>query len=119
MTSNGYDAARFLLGADDDIEIRADKPLRMSANALRALRKGAGRPMSELMEDDSDDGNRPQVMAFLELYSRAQRAGHPVEAGELWQLAGDIEVIYTQPPAPDPLAAESSPISPRSVTTGE
>ena len=50
-------------GYGDVVHISSDKPLRLSADAMRALRKATGRTMSDLFNDDEDEANRIQVMA--------------------------------------------------------
>jgi hypothetical protein len=103
----------------DDVVIDTDRPLRLSADAVRGLVKATGRTMSELLDDDTDEANRLQVMAFAELHRRLARLGHLPDAGELWEKAALVPVDFSVPTAPDPLDAESSRTSPPSAVTGE
>ena len=89
----------------------------LPAEAMRSLKKATGRSMTELLQDEEDEGNRIQVMAFAELHRRAARAGHLPDADELWTLAGTVEVEFTAPTV-DPLDDGSSPTSPPSAGTG-
>jgi hypothetical protein len=109
------DNPRFLSNVDP-VVVSADRPLRISPAGMRALTKATGRTMTELMEDDAD---RLQVMAFLELGRRALAAGHPVDAGELWAAADDVEVDFVAPAPLDPFDGASSTTSPPSAGTGE
>lgn len=100
------------------IELSADKPLRLSADAMRALKKATGRNMSDLLNDEDDEANRIQVTAFAELFRRAQLLGHLPDAATLWEQAGSAEVDFLAPEPIDPLGGESSQTSPPSVPTG-
>jgi hypothetical protein len=102
---------------DDPISINSDAPLRLSADALRCLKKATGRTMSELLTDDDDDVGRFQVLAFAELYRRLARLGHLPDAGELWERAGAVELDFVSERR-DPTPGESSTGSPPSVATG-
>jgi len=104
---------------DDDVVIQPDRPLRLSADAIRALVKATGRTITDLLGDDDDEANRVQVMAFAELHRRYARLGHLPDAGELWQRAALVPVDFMAPTTADPLGAESSTISPHSADTGE
>ena len=106
---------------DDDapVEIDSERPLRLSAEAMRALRKATGRGMSELLNDDDDEANRIQVMAFAELHRRGVRLGHLDDAATIWERAANVEVDFITPTAPDFLGGVSSETSPRSAGTGE
>ena len=104
---------------DDEVTISTDKPLRLSADAMRTLKKATGRTMSELFNDDGDEANRIQVMAFAELHRRGVRSGHLVDAGTLWEQAGSTVVEFEAPEALDPLGAVSSQISRPSAAIGE
>jgi hypothetical protein len=107
-------------GYGDVVNISADKPLRLSADAMRALKKATGRTMSDLFNDDEDEANRIQVMAFAELHRRGARLGHLEDAATLWDMAGAAVVEFEAPElAADPLGGVSSPISPRSADIGE
>lgn len=105
----------------EPVTIAADRPLRMSPNALRSLTKATGRSFSELLTDEADEANRVQVMAFAELYRRADRAGHMPDAGQLWELSGAVDVIWQGPENPlvDPTEGASSTTSPPSADSGE
>jgi hypothetical protein len=102
---------------DDPVEISPGRPLRISADSLRALRKASGRSMSELMADDEDEALRFQVMGFAELYRRYSRAGHLPDAGELWERAGLVELVFL-PEQLDPTNGEPSTTSPPSADIG-
>ena len=102
---------------DDPIEIKTGAALRLSADALRALKKATGRTMSELLTDEDDDVSRFQVVAFAELYRRYQRLGHLPDAGTIWERAGAVELDFVTERL-DPTAGESSTGSPPSATTG-
>jgi hypothetical protein len=106
---------------DDEqpVVIDSERPLRLSAEAMRALRKATGRSMSELLNDEDDDANRVQVMAFAELHRRGVRLGHLDDAATLWERAGGVEVDFLAPTAPDFLDGASSQTSPDSAGTGE
>lgn len=94
--------------------------LRASADAMRALTKATGRTMSELLQDDDDEVDRFQAIAFLELHRRLARLGHLPDAGELWERAGAVEIEIAAPENEfgDPLDAGSSTTSPPSAATG-
>ena len=61
---------------DEPIEVGAEHPLRLSADALRSLKKATGRTMTDLLADEDDEVSRFQVLAFAELHRRAARLGH-------------------------------------------
>jgi hypothetical protein len=103
---------------NEPVTIGTDKPLRLSADAMRSLKKATGRNMSELLNDDDDDANRIQVVAFAELYRRYLPSGHMPDAAALWEEAGSTEVDFTAPETVDPLGGGSSQTSPPSVGTG-
>jgi hypothetical protein len=92
--------------------------MRMSAEAMRGLKKATGRSMSDLLHDDDDEANRIQVMAFAELHRRAARLGHLPDAGTLWERAGLVDIDFVAPEAVDPLGGGSSTTSPPSAATG-
>lgn len=100
------------------IELSSDKPLRLSAEAMRSLKKATGRNISELLNDEEDEANRIQVTAFAELFRRHSRSGHMPDAASLWDEAGSAEVEFLAPEPIDPLGDASSQTSPRSVDTG-
>jgi hypothetical protein len=108
---------------DAPIELEtAQVNLRTSADAMRALIKATGHTMTELLQDDENEADRMQAIAFLELHRRAARAGHPLDPGDLWERAGRVEIaISGEAPNPyaDPLNDGSSTTSPRSVVSGE
>jgi hypothetical protein len=104
---------------DEPVAIDSERPLRLSADAMRALRKATGRSMSDLLNDDDDDANRIQVMAFAELHRRGARLGHLDDAATIWERAAAVEVDFLSPTVPDPLGGESSQTSQSSVGTGE
>jgi hypothetical protein len=105
----------------EPVEIAPDRPLRLSPNALRSLAKATGRSLSDLLTDEADEANRVQVIAFAELYRRADRAGHMPDAGALWEMAGAVDVEFNGPenPAMDPTEGASSTTSPPSADIGE
>jgi hypothetical protein len=94
--------------------------LRASPDAMRALRKATGRTMSDLLQEDDDEADRLQALAFLELHRRAARLGHLPDAGELWERAGAVELEITAPENEyaDPLDGGSSTTSLPSAATG-
>lgn len=106
---------------DDPIEVGADHPIRLSADALRALRKGSGRTLTELLnqpEDDADaQADKFQTMAFAELYRRELGRGHMPEAGVLWERAGRVDLEFGTDQR-DPTPGESSTDSPDSADIG-
>ena len=102
---------------DEPVMVSASHPLRLSADAMRSLTKATGRTMSELLQDDQDEANRVQVMAFAQLHRRAAAAGHLPDAAELWERAGLVEVEF-QGEAVDPTEGASSGTLPPSATTG-
>jgi hypothetical protein len=84
----------------------AGRGFRVRANDMRALRKATGMTMAELLDSD-DLADQTQAMAFLSL----RRKYPDLDAGELWEAAGDVEVDYDAEPGvqlPDPTAAPSS-----------
>lgn len=108
--------------ADDPVEISAGN-LRLSADAIRALKKATGRTMTELLDDDDDEAAKFQVMGFGELYRRAVRNMHdgrvtdPPDAAELWERAGAVELEFVNE-RPDPTNGEPSKTSPSSADIG-
>jgi hypothetical protein len=103
---------------DEPVTISQEKPLRLTADGMRALKKATGHTMSELLADDEDEANRIQVAAFAELHRRETRLGHMPDAATLWERAGALEVVLTGPEPIDPLGGGSSPASPPSVPIG-
>jgi len=102
----------------DIIEVQADKPFRMSPNAMRALRKATGQPLTEILQGD-DDETRWQAVAFGELHRRLAALGHLPDAGELWERAGNAVIELQAPEGLDPFAGVSSTTSQPSAVTGE
>jgi hypothetical protein len=104
---------------DEPVEIDSEKPLRLSADAMRALKKATGRSMSDLLNDDDDDAARLQTMAFAELFRREARLGHLSDAAALWERAGSVELDLVVTAPTDFLDGASSQTSRRSAGTGE
>jgi hypothetical protein len=106
----------------DDVPIHVDKPLRLSADAMRALSKGSGRTLTDILQDPDDDATRWQATAFGELYRRADRSGHMPDAATLWEWAGRADLSFSVDAETlqlaDPTGRESSATSPPSATTG-
>jgi len=102
----------------DEIVISPDRPLRVSANCMRALTKATGQTFTALMGDDDDEGNRIQVMAFTALWGRANRLGHMPDPVTLWDQAGDEIVVFAHVAPIDPLGDGSSTTSPPSAAIG-
>ena len=92
--------------------------VRMSADAMRGLKKATGRSMTDLLGDDDDEANRLQVMAYGELHRRAARLGHLPDAATMWEYAGAVELDFVVETELDPLDGGSSTISPPSAATG-
>lgn len=103
---------------DQPIEVGAEHPLRLSAEALRSLKKATGRNLTDLLGDDDDDVTRFQVLAFAELYRREAGRGHMPDADSLWERAGRVELDFVTPERTDPLDAKSSTTRPPSAVTG-
>ena len=93
--------------------------IRLSADAMRALKKATGRSMSELMQDDDDEANRFQVMAFAQLHRRGAMLGHLPDAATLWDAAGAVDMDLEADGPIDPLGGGYSTTSQPSVATGE
>lgn len=97
----------------EPVVVAEERPLRVSANAMRALHKATGRSMTELLQgsDEPDsEADRMQAVAFLELYKRAAKLGHLPDAGTLWEEAADMEVDFQAAPPSrldDPLDGDS------------
>jgi len=103
------------------LAIDPDRPLRASADAMRAFTKATGRTLTDVLQGE-DDADRFQALAFFELHARAARAGHLPDAGELYERAGAVEIEFSPSSTPvvaDPLGAASSTTSPLSAATGE
>lgn len=101
----------------DPVTITPNKPLRLSAEAMRALKKATGQQISDLANGD-DEADRLQVLAFAELHRRAALAGHMPDAGALWEAAGLVEIDFQNAEPLDPLDGGSSTISPPSAASG-
>ncbi len=95
------------------------KPLRASADAMRAYTKATGRTLTDVLQGE-DEPERFQALAFFELHARAVKAGHMPDAGTLYDRAGCLEIDFETPQAPyaDPLGDGSSRTSPPSAGTG-
>lgn len=97
-------------GYDDPVEVGADHPIRLSADALRSLYKGSGRTLTDLLNQPEDDpeamSDKFQVMAYAELYRRQARLGHLDDAATLWERAGRVELVFGVE-ARDPTPGES------------
>jgi hypothetical protein len=104
---------------DEPVILYAGEGLRFSADALRALNKATGRTLTDLVDDEGDQVDRFQAMAFAELFRRAARAGHLPDAGELWERAGRVELCLEVARPLDPTPGEFSTTSPPSAPTGE
>jgi hypothetical protein len=103
---------------DEPIEVGQDHPLRLSPEAVRALKKATGRSLSDLLNDDEDEAARLQVLAFAELHRRAARMGHLPDAAVLWEQASLAELDFVAAERLDPLDARSSTTSPPSAAIG-
>jgi hypothetical protein len=80
---------------------------------MRHLTKATGRSFDQLMSSD-ESADKFQALAFIELRRR-----HPdLDAGELWELAGDTEVEMGIEPV-DPTESEQPTMLLSSVDTGE
>ncbi len=107
---------------DQPVEVGEDHPLRLSAEALRSLKKATGRSLTDLLGDDDDEVSRFQVIAFAELFrrerSRPEWHGHVPDAASLWERAGRVELAFVRADRVDPLGGGSSTTSPPSAATG-
>jgi hypothetical protein len=105
---------------DEPVVVTQSRPLRLSADAVRALTKATGRTMTDLLQDEEDEANRFQVIAFAELHRRYARLGHLPDAAVLWEKAGfaELEFELEATIVEDPLGTGSSTISPPSAATG-
>ncbi len=104
----------------DEPVVLSQSSLRLSADAMRSLKRATGRSMTELMQDEVDEANRFQVMAFAQLHRRGSRLGHLPDAEALWAAAGAVDIeLESDGTAIDPLGGASSTTSPPSVATGE
>ena len=85
---------------DDPVEVIAGS-IRMSPDAMRALKKATGRSMGELLQDDDDEAAKFQVMGFAELHRRYARLGHLPDPAELWERAGSRRnCLHPRTPGP-------------------
>jgi hypothetical protein len=103
---------------DQPVEVGQDHPLRLSAEALRALKKATGRNLTDLLGDDEDEPARFQVMAFAELFRRERGRGHMPDADTLWERAGLVDLDFVAQDRTDPLDGKFSTASPPSPATG-
>jgi hypothetical protein len=101
------------------VEITAEKPFRMSPEAMRALRKATGMSISDILQNEDDPETRFQAIIFGDMHRRLARLGHLPDAGELWDRAGKVDLEFSAAGAPDPFDGERSTTSPRSAVTGE
>ena len=101
------------------VTISSDKPLRLSPDAMRALKKATSRSMSELLNDEDDEGNRLQVMAFAELPAWRSPRPHGGRRDVMGPRPAVMEIEFTAPEAFRPLKDVSLPTSPPSVDIGE
>jgi hypothetical protein len=86
--------------------------LRMRPSDMRQLTKVTGRTFDQLMQSD-EAADKFQALAFVELRRR-----HPdLDGGEVWELAGDVEVELGAE-RPDPTGNGRPTISPPSAVTG-
>jgi len=92
---------------DRAVEVGENHPLRLSAEALRALKKATGRNLTDLVGDDDDEISRFQVLAFAELYRREATRGHMPDADSLWERAGRVELDFVVADRLDPTAGGS------------
>ena len=60
---------------DADVVVDPNRPVRISPEAMRALKKATGRSFTDLLQDD-DPATQFQVGAFAELHRREGRLGH-------------------------------------------
>jgi hypothetical protein len=102
----------------DEIVIDPARPLRISPDAMRAVKAATGRQFTELMQDE-DQTIAFQVSAFAELHRRYAKLGHLPDADALWAEAGGVELVFTAPADLDPTNVAYSPTSPPSAVTGE
>jgi hypothetical protein len=102
---------------DDPVDI-VPGSIRLSPDAMRALKKATGRTMGDLLQDDDDDASKFQVMGFAELHRRGVMSGHMPDPGDLWDRAGRVELNFVTG-RPDPTSGESSRTSPSFAATGE
>lgn len=102
------------------VAIDPNKPLRASADAMRAYTKATGTTLTDALQGE-DDADRFQALAFFELHARATKAGHLPDAGELYERAGAVTIMFeaAAPDTADPLGGASSRTSPPSAGTGE
>ena len=100
------------------VEVSVERPLRLSADCMRALEKATGRTMAELTGEGADQADQVQLLAFAELYRRYRASGHMPTPAELWEQAGAIDLDFVPVRPLDPTAGESTTASPPSAATG-
>ena len=79
-----------------------------TARETSLLGELAGRPFTELVGDDSDQGDKERVLVWFAL----RRLGYEPS----WDEAADVLIHYR---TPDPTSGEQLASSPPSVTSGE
>jgi hypothetical protein len=103
---------------DEAVVIDPNRPLRMTPDAMRALKAATGRTFTDLLQDE-DPATQFQVAAFATLYRRAA-PDHIPPAVELWERAARTEVVFDASAITlDPITGAASTISPPSVDSGE
>ena len=101
------------------IEMAADKPFRMSPDAMRALRKATGLTITDILTNEDEPETRMQALAFGHLFGQLARYGHLPDAATLWERAGRADIDLVPPDGFDPLGAEHSTTSQPSADSGE
>lgn len=81
-----------------------------SPNELRAFKAATGKTLTDTFSDDADEADRYQVMVWVELRRRGYQP--------TWDEAGDVGFAMGETEASDPTPTDTSPGSPRSVTSG-
>jgi hypothetical protein len=105
---------------EDEVIIEADRPLRMSPDCMRMLRKATGQSLTDILTNEDEDENRMQAIAFAELHRRLAPLGHLPDAAQLWERAGRTLIVMQAPEnMPDPLGGEYSTTSQPSADSGE
>jgi len=103
---------------DDVVVVDPQRPIRVTPDAMRALKAATGRTFTDLLQDE-DPATQFQVTAFAELYRRAERLGHLPPAAELWERAAHTEVTFDASAiALDPTNGGFTTTSPHSVDSG-
>jgi hypothetical protein len=101
----------------DEVVIDPNRPIRVSPEAMRALKAATGRTFTELLQDE-DPATQFQVTAFASLYRREVALGHMPPAVELWARAGATEVTFDVAATLDPTTGAASTTSPPSADSG-